>query len=90
MPLDGSTSVPFPKVKPESDQAPRYNYQFTENTNKEMEHVNCTTGMQSQNSSLWETEGKMSHFLPTNKLQAGKKYRWRGQVIIQRPQMPII
>lgn len=59
MPLNGTTSVPFLEVKPESDQAPQNNYQFTGNTNKK----NYTTGMQSQKSSLWETAGPMSTLL---------------------------
>lgn len=55
VPLDGSTSDPIPKIKPKSNQASRHKYQLTGNTNKEKEHVNYTTGMQSEKSSLWET-----------------------------------
>lgn len=51
MPLDGSIPAHF-KIKPESLQASRYNYQFIGNTNKEKQHVNYTTGMQSEKSSL--------------------------------------
>lgn len=66
--LDGTTSALFPKIKPESNQVSRYNYQFPRNTNREKEHVNYTIGMQSEKSSLWETTGQMAHFLPINKL----------------------
>lgn len=76
MPLDGSTSVPFLKVKPEFDQAPQNNYQFTGNTNKEI----YTTEMQSQKSSLWETTGPMSTLLKQRNYKQRKKYRWRGKL----------
>ena len=80
VPLDRRTSAPFPKIKPESDQASRYNYQFTGNTNREKQHVNYTTGMQSEKSSLWETAEQIAHFLPTNKLQSEKKEKWWEKV----------
>lgn len=38
------------------------------NTNKEKEHINYTTRILSEKSSLWETAGQMVHFLPANKL----------------------
>lgn len=63
VPHDGSTSDPILKIKPKSNQASRYDYQLTGNTNKEKEHVNYTTGMQSEQSSLWEnckTDGLLS------------------------------
>lgn len=63
----------IPKIKPKSNQASRNKYEFTGNTNKEKEHVNYTTGMQSKKSSLWETAKQTAYFLPTNKLQAEKK-----------------
>lgn len=73
--LDQSTSDPIPKIKPKSNQASRYKYQFAGNINKEKEQVNYTTGMQSEKSSLWDTARQVAYILPTNKLQAGKKHR---------------
>ena len=82
MPLDGNTPAHF-KIKPESLQASRYNYQFIGNTNKGKQHVNYTAGMQSEKSSLQDTAGQMAHFTIREKIQMV------GEGIIQRLQIPI-